>query len=140
MLSFIYNIIEAILSLVLRFWRSPLKVEGVNLELITESDDKKVPAPCYRCQMTIINKARDAIYTEKIALIINDDIIYHIRDGSDRFRIDTEKPMRVELIYPIEDEGKVIREGRFCIDLKPMSGKNVKTHGCFPIDYSSVET
>ncbi len=133
MLSFFYNIIEAVLGLILRIWRSPLKVEGVHLELITDSDDKN--APCYRCRMMIINKGRDAIYTEMIILEINEEKTFRIRDGSDRIRIDTRNPLRLELIYPIEDKNDVIDAGRFCLEIKPTTGRTVKTHGCFPIDY-----
>jgi hypothetical protein len=139
MLNFIYNIIEAILGLVLRIWRSPLKVEGVHLELIKQSDDKNLPAPCYVCRMTIINRGRDAIYTEMISLTIDEEKTYRIRGGSDRIRIDTRKPLRLELIYPIAEDSDIVDTGRFCVDIKPMSGKNVKTHGCFPIDYNADE-
>jgi hypothetical protein len=138
MLSFFYNILEFIVGLVFRFWRRKLKVEGLSLHLVTDSDDDKLSTPYYRCRMTIINRDRDAIYTEHIALTINEEKTYKLRDGSDRIRIDTRAPLRLELCFPLADPGDAVTEGRFCVEIKPMSGKTVKTHGCFPIDYNAA--
>lgn len=140
MLNFIYNILEAIVSLVLRFWLPPLKVQGITLEMIPRTDDDLKTSAYYRCRMTIINKSRDAIYTEKISLTVNEDNTFRIRDGSDRFRIDDTQPLEKELSFPIAENDNAIIEGRFTIRITITSGKTIKTHGCFPLDYNASDS
>ena len=103
-------------------------------------DSPWIVTPYYYCQMTIINRDRDAVYTEKISLIINEEKTFRLRDGSDRIRIDTRAPLRLELFFPVVDPADVVRDGRFSIEIKPMSGKTVKTHGCFPVDYDAYKS
>lgn len=132
MLSFFFEIIEAIIGLVARAWRSPLKAEVHYIRLVTVSGQNPKEFPHYCCRMKVTNNGRDAVYTTMISLTVQDNQVFRIRDGSDRIRIDTRQPHLFNLSFPVADIKKALDSAPYCIEIKPTSGRSLKVHGFLP--------